>query len=167
LDKETALNVTEALLRAILGWRFLVSGVSNIRRWPNPVRTASILFPHGATFFGLAATVLMVVGGAGVSVGFQTRTCAIMLLIFLLPTFALHLHWLKVLPTLAPTVTDGINNGKAREIFRIFERQAYHAHEVGIRDNLVLLAAAVYFALRGGGAFAVDHWLTGWFIRPF
>jgi uncharacterized membrane protein YphA (DoxX/SURF4 family) len=109
----------------------------------------------------------MVVGGAGVSVGFQTRTCAIMLVIFLLPTFALHLHWLKVLPTLAPTVTDGINNGKAREIFRAFERQAYHAHEVGIRDNLVLLAAAVYFALRGGGAFAVDNWIAGWLNRPF
>src|SRR6266704_71426 len=53
----------------ILGWRMLISGLSNVRRWPNPVNTASILFPKGATFFGLVATFFMVVGGFGVAAG--------------------------------------------------------------------------------------------------
>ena len=162
-----ALSMTEALLRVILGWRFLVSGLSNVRRWPNAVRTASILFPRGATFFGFTATVLMVVGGFGVAVGLQTSLCALMLVIFLIPTFAVHVYWLKVLPGLVPVVKEAIGDPKARDAFRTFDRQAYHAHEVGNRDNLVLLAAAVYFAVRGGGALALDNWLGGWVIRLF
>jgi uncharacterized membrane protein YphA (DoxX/SURF4 family) len=79
--------IAEAMLRIILGWRFLISGLSNIRRWPNPVTTASILFPKGASFFGFVATVLMVVGGVGVAIGFQTPVCSLMLIVFLFPTF--------------------------------------------------------------------------------
>ncbi len=154
-------------MRLILGWRMLISGLSNIRRWPNPVNTASILFPKGATFFGAAATFLMVVGGFGVAAGIQTPICAVMIVIFLIPTFALHWHWLKVLPTLVPVVTAALNDDKARNYFRSFDRQAYHAHEVGLRDNLVLMAAALYFAVKGSAAFGVDNWLSGWVIRLF
>jgi uncharacterized membrane protein YphA (DoxX/SURF4 family) len=168
LEQSTLVNATEALLRVILGWRFLISGLSNIRRWPNPVGTAGILFPKGATFFGLLATVLMVVGGVGVASGFQTPVCAVMLVIFLIPTFSLHSYWLKVLPTMVPVVKNSIADEKAQSYFRSFERQAYHAHEVGIRDNLVLLAAAVYFAVRGSGAFGIDnYWLSEWVVRLF
>ena len=66
------LTIAELFLRIILGWRFLISGLIKISRWPNPVRTASILFPKGAPFFGLVATVLMVGGGLGVAAGLQT-----------------------------------------------------------------------------------------------
>ena len=38
---------------------------------------------------------------------------------------------------------------RRKSIFSSFDRQAYHAHEVGLRDNVVFLAAAVYFAVRG------------------
>jgi len=159
--------IAEASLRVILGWRFLVSGLSNVRRWPNPINTASILFPKGATFFGFVATVLMVVGGLGVAAGFQTPICSLMLIIFLIPTFAIHYYWLKVLPTLVPVVKSAIHDEKAQNYFRSFERQSYHAHEVGIRDNLVLAAVAVYFALRGSGAFGLDNFLRDWVIRLF
>ena len=94
----------EAMLRAVLGWRMLISGLSNVRRWPNPVNTAGILFPKGAVFFGFAATVLMVAGGAGLIAGFQTPLSALMIIVFLIPTFFLHSYWLKVLPTMAPAV---------------------------------------------------------------
>jgi len=104
LENSNLIGITEAIFRVILGWRFLISGLSNVRRWPNPVNTASILFPKGATFFGFVATVLMVAGGLGVAVGFQTPICALMLIIFLIPTFSLHSYWLKVLPTMAPVV---------------------------------------------------------------
>ena len=108
LEHSSLVNAVEALLRVILGWRFLISGVSNIRRWPNPVGTASILFPKGATFFGFMATALMVVGGTGVAAGIQTPVCAVMLVIFLIPTFSLHSYWLKVLPTMVPVVSNAI-----------------------------------------------------------
>jgi uncharacterized membrane protein YphA (DoxX/SURF4 family) len=167
LEHSIVLLAAEAVLRVILGWRMLISGLSNIRRWPNPVNTASILFPRGAALFGLAATFLMVAGGFGLAAGIQTPICAVMIIVFLIPTFALHFHWLKVLPTMAPVVTQAIGDDKARQYFRSFDRQAYHAHEVGIRDNLVFVAAAVYFAVRGSSAFGVDNWLGEWVVRFF
>jgi uncharacterized membrane protein YphA (DoxX/SURF4 family) len=167
LEHSTLLNIIEALFRVILGWRFLISGISNIQRWPNPVGTASILFPKGARFFGFIATLLMVVGGVGVAAGIQTPTCAAMLFVFLLPTFSLHSYWLKVLPTMVPVVRKAITDEQAQKYFRTFDRQSYHAHEVGIRDNLVLLLAAAYFAVRGSEAFGVDNWAGGWVLRLF
>ena len=159
--------IAEAALRIILGWRFLISGLSNIRRWPNPVRTASILFPWGASFFGFVATFLMVVGGLGVALGFQTPICSLMLIIFLIPTFGLHFHWLKVLPTMAPVVNSAIGDERAQHYFRTFDRQSFHSHEVGLRDNLVFVAAAVYFTAQGSGAFGFDNLISEWVIHFF
>ncbi len=164
MEHETLVIVTEAILRVILGWRFVISGVSNVTRWPNPVQTASLLFPKGAIFFGFMATLLMVVGGIGVAAGLQTPLCALMLVVFLIPTFGLHSYWLKVLPTMAPTVHAAISQEKAQGYFRSFERQSFHAHEVGLRDNLVLLAAAAYFMVRGSGPLGVDRLITGWVL---
>ena len=167
MEATTLVMVSEAALRVILGWRMLVSGISNVRRWPNPVSTASILFPKGATFFGFVATILMVFGGFGLAAGIQTPICAVMIMIFLIPTFALHWHWLKILPTMSPAVEAAITDDKAQNYFRSFDRQAFHAHEVGIRDNLVFLMAALYFAVRGSAAFGVDNWLPNWVIWLF
>ena len=167
MDQTTIVFAAEALLRVILGWRMLISGLSNVRRWPNPVNTASILFPRGATFFGVVATFLMVVGGFGLAAGIQTPICALMIIIFLIPTFALHAHWLKVLPAMTAVVKDSLQDEKAQTYFRSFDRQAYHAHEVGLRDNLVFVAAAAYFLVRGSTAFGIDNWLGGWVIRVF
>ena len=154
----------EAILRGVLGWRMLVSGLSNVRRWPNPVTTASILFSKGASFFGFMATFLMLAGGTGVAAGFQTPVCAVMIVVFLIPTFFLHSYWLKVLPTMAPAIRNSLKDKQAQNYFHSFDRQAYHAHEVGIRDNLVFLAAAVYFSLRGSAAFGVDNLIPQWVI---
>ena len=167
MEHTTLMLIAEAVLRVILGWRFLISGLSNVGRWPNPVQTASILFPRGATFFGLVATLLMVVGGLGVAAGLQTPLCSAMVIIFLIPTFVLHSYWVKVLPTMAPVVKAALNDEKAQNYFRSFDRQSYHAHEVGIRDNLVFLAAAVYFAVRGSTAFGLDNLMSDWVIRLF
>lgn len=167
MEQLSLVMIAETALRIILGWRFLISGLSNIRRWPNPVTTASILFPKGALFFGFVATVLMVVGGLGVAMGFQTPICSLMLIIFLIPTFNLHFYWLKVLPTMVPVVKSAIGDEKAQGYFRTFDRQSFHAHEVGLRDNLVFLAAAVYFMVRGSGAYGLDHLMSEWVIRLF
>lgn len=167
MDHSNLVGISEAILRIILGWRMLISGLSNIRRWPNPANTASILFPRGAMFFGAVATFLMVAGGLGVAAGIQTQLSAAMIIIFLLPTFALHAHWLKVLPTMAPVVQGALKDEKAQNYFRSFDRQSFHAHEVGIRDNLVFLAAAIYFLVRGSSEFGFDNWFSTWVIRLF
>src|SRR5436189_2653326 len=161
------MHIAEAVLRVILGWRFLISGLSNVGRWPNPVQTASILFPRGATFFALVATLLMVVGGLGVAAGLQTPLCSAMVIISLLPTFVLHSYWLTVLHTMVPVVKAALNDEKAQNYFRSFDRQSYHAHEVGLRDNLVFVAAAIYFAARGSAGFGIDNWLGDWVMRFF
>jgi uncharacterized membrane protein YphA (DoxX/SURF4 family) len=167
LEPTSLVSMAETVLRIILGWRFLISGLSNVRRWPNPVRTASILFPKGAPFFGFVATVLMVVGGLGVAIGLQTQICSLMLIIFLIPTFNLHFYWLKVLPTMVPVVKSAIGDEKAQDYFRSFDRQSFHAHEVGVRDNLVFLAAALYFTVRGSGAYGLDNLISEWVVRLF
>ena len=167
MEPASLVLVAETVLRIILGWRFLISGLSNIRRWPNPVSTASILFPKGAPFFGFVATVFMVVGGLGVAIGFQTQICSLMLIIFLIPTFNLHFYWLKVLPTMVPIVKSAIGDEKAQDYFRSFDRQSFHAHEVGLRDNLVFLAAALYFTVRGSGAYGLDNLMNEWVVRLF
>ena len=164
LEDSTLVGIVEAFLRVILGWRFLISGLSNVRRWPNPVNTASILFSQHAKLFGLIATVLMVGGGLGLAAGFQTPISSTMLVVFLVPTFSVHYYWLKVLPTMAPTVKNSIAGDQALGYFGSFERQAFHAHEVGIRDNLVLLAAAAYFAVRGSGAYGLDNMISNWVV---
>jgi uncharacterized membrane protein YphA (DoxX/SURF4 family) len=167
LDHSSLVLMAEAVLRIIFGWRFLISGLSNVRRWPNPVQTASILFPKGAPFFGFVATVFMVVGGLGVASGFQTQISSVMLIIFLIPTFNLHFYWLKVLPTMVPVVKSAIGDEKAQDYFRSFDRQSFHAHEVGLRDNLVFLAAALYFTVRGSGAYGLDNLISEWVVRLF
>ncbi|HSE88497.1 MAG TPA: DoxX family protein [Candidatus Binatia bacterium] len=167
MEPAILVSIAETVLRIILGWRFLISGLSNIHRWPNPVSTASILFSKGTLFFGFVATVLMVAGGIGVALGLQTPICSLMLIIFLIPTFGLHFHWLKVLPTMAPVVKTAIGDEKAQNYFRIFDRQSFHAHEVGLRDNLVFLAAAVYFMVRGSGAYGLDNLMDTWVVRLF
>ena len=167
MEQSNAVLISESILRIILGWRFLISGVSNIRRWPNPVQTASLVFPKGATLFGLLATVFMVLGGLGVAAGFQTPISSLMLIVFLIPTFGVHYYWLKVLPMMASVVKDAMTDEQTQHYFRSFDRQSYHAHEVGIRDNLVLLAAAVYFLVRGSGAFGLDNLMSRWVISFF
>lgn len=167
MEPSSVVLMAEAVLRIIFGWRFLISGLSNVRRWPNPVQTASILFPKGAPFFGFVATVFMVVGGLGVASGFQTQICSVMLIIFLIPTFNLHFYWLKVLPTMVPVVKSAIGDEKAQDYFRSFDRQSFHAHEVGLRDNLVFLAAALYFTVRGSGAYGLDNLISEWVVRLF
>lgn len=167
MENATLVIVVESILRVILGWRFLSSGVSNVRRWPNPVRSASILFPKGTTFFALVATAFMLVGGGGVALGFQTPICSLMLMVFLIPTFNFHLYWLKVLPTMAPVVNGALQDEKAQQLFQTFDRQSVHSHEVGIEDNIVLMAAALYFAVRGSGGYGLDNLMGDWVLRLF
>ena len=55
MDQQTLLAIVETVLRIALGLRFLYSGVTNILRWPNPVRNAEIVFSFGTKFFGALA----------------------------------------------------------------------------------------------------------------
>jgi uncharacterized membrane protein YphA (DoxX/SURF4 family) len=162
LENSTIVLLAETCLRVILGWRMLISGLSNVRRWPNPVNTASLLFPKGATFFGFVATFLMVVGGFGLAVGLQTSLCALMIIIFLVPTFALHWHWLKVLPTMAPVVRP-VSRMKKRKIFVL----RLNPSRMKWAAITVFVAAAIYFTVRGSAAFGVDSWLGTWVIKFF
>lgn len=167
MEPTTSLVIVESLLRIILGLRFVSSGLSNVRRWPNPVRTASLVFPHGASVFGFIAVILMVAGGFGVALGFQTPIAALMITVFLIPTFGIHRHWLRTLPSMVADIQNTLTQDQAKNHFRIFERQSIHAHEVGIQDNLVMLAAALYFLVRGSAAFGLDNLAGAWVVRLF
>ena len=155
MEQTAALIFIETLLRIGLGLRFLYSGVSNVCRWPNPVRNAEIVFPFGTKFFGAIAVFLLVGGGIGLTLGLATRAAAAMIALFLLPTIKIQYYWLKTLPHLIEEVRAAAE--PARVKFQLIARQAYHSHETAWQTNLLLMLLALYFALRGSVAFGLDN----------
>ena len=167
MDQGIFLTIIESVLRIILGLRFLSSGISNVRRWPHATHTAKLVFPQGAYFFGFVATALMVLGGSGLALGFQTPIAALMLIVFLLPTFKLHLHWLQILPEALNAVGNSLAHQGAKGQLQLLGRHAIHAHETGWQTNIVLLVMALFFCARGSAAFGLDNMMNSWVIRIF
>lgn len=160
MDQASLLTAVETILRIALGLRFLSSGLSNVRRWPSAVQNASLVFPFGGTFFGAVAVFLMVAGGIGLTAGLLTRLSASMIVLFLIPTLKIQWHWLRVLPATIEEVNHALPEEDVRSKFRLLARQAYHSHETGWQNNLVLLAVALFFTVRGATALALDLWLS-------
>ena len=156
LEQNTALITIETLLRIGLGLRFLYSGISNVRRWPNPVRNAAIVFPAGTRFFGGVAVVLMVGGGLGLALGAATRAAAAMIALFLLPAIQIQFYWLRRLPGITEEVR-GATAEAARPNFQLIARQAYHSHETAWQANVLFMLMALYFVARGSAAFGLDN----------
>jgi uncharacterized membrane protein YphA (DoxX/SURF4 family) len=156
LDTAAGLTIIETALRIALGLRFLYSGVSNVRRWPNPVRNAELVFPFGGRLFGAVAVLLMVGGGIGLVLGLATRAAALMIAIFLLPALKIQFYWLRTLPVMIEEVR-GATAEAARPKFQRIARQAYHSQETGWQANVLFMLMALYFALRGPVALALDN----------
>jgi hypothetical protein len=64
-------------------------------------------------------------------------------------------------------VKRALSDEQAQSYFRTFDRQSFHAHEVGLRDNLVFLAAAAFFTVRGSSAYGLDNLMSDWLTRLF
>lgn len=159
MEPSFLLSAVETLLRIILGLRFLSSGLSNIRRWPDAVHNARLVFPFGETFLGFIAVFLMVAGGAGLALGFQTHLAALMIVLFLIPTFPIQRHWLRTTPAMIEEINSALPHEAARNQFRILARHAFHSHETGWQNNLVFLVVALFYAIRGSTAFGLDNWI--------
>jgi uncharacterized membrane protein YphA (DoxX/SURF4 family) len=159
LDQAHALTLVETILRIALGLRILHSGISNVRRWPNPVRNAAIVFPFGATAFGFAAVFFMVAGGLGLALGLGTRVAALMVALFLIPTLKIQHHWLHALPPIIEDVKRAVGQDPSHGKLQLLAKQAFHSHETGWQNNLVLLLLALFFVLRGSPAFGIDNLL--------
>lgn len=160
MDPASLVIPVETLLRISLGLRFLYSGVGNVRRWPNAVENARLVFPFGATFFGFIAVFLMVAGGIGLTLGLQTRIAALMIVLFLIPTLKIQWHWVRSLPAIIEQVGNALpKQGDFRSKFQLLARHAYHSHETGWQNNLVLLVVALFYAVRGSTALGLDLWL--------
>ncbi len=153
------LVIIEVFLRIALGLRFLNSGVSNVRRWPHAVGTARVVFPKATTFFAFIGVAFMVLGGIGVSVGFQTRISALMIATFLIPTFGIQRHNLRTRPQSVQRILSAISEEKARDEARKLGRDAVHASETGWQANVIFLLVALFFAIRGSVAFGIDNLL--------
>ena len=145
-------SIMEAALRIIFGLRFLYSGVSNIIRWPHAIGTARDVFPIAAPFFGFMAVVLMTAGGLGLALGVQTQLSAVMIALFLLPTFVIHVRWRRKFPAMVADLNRAVTDDVLRPQMQYIGKHAIHAHDVGWQDNLVFLVVALYFAVRGGTA---------------
>jgi len=156
LDTAAGLIFIETTLRIALGLRFLYSGISNMRRWPNPVRNAEIVFPFGTRFFGAVAVLLMVGGGIGLILGLATRAAALMVALFLLPALKIQFYWLRTLPGMIEEVSSATAEA-ARPKFQRIARHAYHGQETAWQANVLFLLMALYFALRGPTALALDN----------
>lgn len=149
--------LVEAALRIIFGLRFLYSGVSNVIRWPHAIGTAREVFPVGAPFFGLAAVVFMTAGGLGLALGVQTQLSAVMIALFLLPTFVIHVRWRRRFPAIVADLNRAVQDNDLRPKMQYVGKHAIHAHDVGWQDNLVFLFLSLYFAARGHTVLALDN----------
>jgi len=167
LDQITLLPFMESLFRIVLGLRLLKSGISNVLNWPNAAQTASLIIPYGAYLCAFVANVLLVVGAAGLTLGFQTPVAAVMLVVFLIPTFKLHYYWLQVLPARAKIIRESITRDEAKSKFEVFRFKAMQFHDSGMENNAVLIAASLYFAVRGCAAYGLDNLMAGWVIWLF
>ncbi len=158
MDQATSLTLVETALRVALGLRILHSGLNNVRRWPNAARNAEIVFPFGAPVFGFIAVFFMVAGGLGLALGLGTRLAALMIALFLIPTLKIQRHWLRALP---PIMEDVIRAGQeaSKSKLQLLAKQAFHSHETGWQNNLLLLILALFFVLRGSPAFGIDNLL--------
>jgi len=154
------LGLVESLLRVGLGLRFLSSGLSNLRRWPNPVKNSEIVFPGYppglVTFFAAVAVALMVFGGAGLVLGFLTQAAALCVIVFLIPTFKIHRHWIQKHPAMVAEVKSSLQDDGAKPAFQTLSWQAMHSHETGWMNNIILLLAALFFLVRGASAMGLD-----------
>jgi uncharacterized membrane protein YphA (DoxX/SURF4 family) len=123
------------------------------------VRNAEIVFPFGFKVFGFIAVCLMVAGGLGLALGMATRLAALMIALFLIPTFAIQRHWLSVLPSMIEDVNRALADESRKSQFQRLSKQAFHSHETGWQNNLLMLLMALYFAVRGSPAFGIDNLL--------
>ncbi len=149
----------EVLLRIALGLRLLGSGISNVRRWPHAVGTAKAVFKKGTKFFALMAVAFMVLGGFGVAVGLMTRVSALMIVLFLIPTFLVIRHHLRTYPQMQEKVLLALPGDGPMNDARRLGRAAIHASETSWQANLIFLLLALYFMVRGSVAFGVDNLL--------
>ncbi|MGH7847395.1 MAG: DoxX family protein, partial [Candidatus Binatia bacterium] len=147
----------EVLLRIALGLRFLSSGASNVRRWPHAVGTARSVFPKGTMFFAFIGVAFMVLGGIGVAAGFQTRIAAVMIAIFLIPTFGIQRHHLRARPKILQRILSALPENGPRDELRRLGRDAIHAAETAWQANVIFLLVALFFAVRGSIAFGIDN----------
>ena len=159
MDDAFLMVAVETILRITLGLRFLYSGLSNVRRWPNAVQNAKLVFPVGETFFGFIAVFLMVAGGIGLTLGLQTRIAAAMIALFLIPTLKIQWYWLRNLPAIIDEVNNALPQGELRGKFRMLATHAYHSHETGWQNNLLFLVVALLYTVRGSTALGLDVWL--------
>jgi uncharacterized membrane protein YphA (DoxX/SURF4 family) len=151
----------EAVFRVVLGVRFFSSGWSNVRRWPHATETAAIISPQMALPLGAIATFLMTVGGAALALGAATSVAALMLIVFVIPTFVVHRRQKATLLEYAPEVERAVAGGDLRGKLRMLARHAIHSHETGMQENFVYLCACLYFLTHGSSAFSVDALLRG------
>jgi len=159
LDQATSLTLVETVLRVALGLRILHSGLSNVRRWPNAVRNAEIVFPFGATVFGFIAVFFMVAGVVVLALGLGTRLAALMIALFLIPTLKIQRHWLRALPSMIEDVGRALGQESQKTKFQLLARHAFHSHETAWQTNLLMLIVALFFLLRGSPAFGIDNLL--------
>ncbi len=153
------LIVIEVMLRVALGLRFLGSGWSNVRRWPHAVGTAQVVFAKGTKFFAVMAVAFMVLGGFGVAAGFLTRIAALMIVLFLIPTFVVIRYHLRTYPKMQEKVINSLpENGPIEEARRL-GRAAIHSSETSWQANFIFLLLALYFMVRGSVAFGLDNLL--------
>ena len=123
------------------------------------MRNAKIVFPFGATVFGFIAVFFMVAGGLGLALGLETRLAALMIVLFLIPTLKIQHHWLHALPPIIEDVKRAVGQDPSNSKLQLLAKQAYHSHETGWQNNLLLLIVALFFVLRGSPAFGIDNLL--------
>src|SRR5262245_57085417 len=93
-SQHTATEVMIPVARAMLSATFILSAVRHLSDWPAALNEMSALAMPRSSLLLTGSIVLRLVGGIGVLLGFHARTCAALLVAFVLPAAVLgHSFW--------------------------------------------------------------------------
>ncbi len=143
---ETSDTVALLVLRTTYGLLFLYTASTLVRDWRWTVNHTHILFGGMAKPFG--AVFLMTSGGLSMVLGYKEYIGGLLLITFLIPGTVIHSMEMR----LALKMRDRIQNSISKEpgdTLNELAWSAYAAHFSSALKNIVLIAVAVFFVLKG------------------
>ena len=148
----TAAKVGETVFRVGFGVFFLLAGLGHLFGFQTTVDGAGILIRDEgmARVAAGAAVVLLLGGGLSVATGYRVRVGGALLVLFLVPATLIHVLVMEMAVN-AASLLQAEAATAAQQTIETLRGMAVQGHQANVMKNLVLMLAAVRFALCGKG----------------
>jgi len=145
-------SVAWLVLRIVYAWMYLYPVTGLVKNWPTTVKTTSLLFPVGTTFFAFVSVVLMIAGSLMILLGVYGQYAAVALLAFNVGGAQVHYKLAEAAKAMQPADATSADD---RAQFGDLADLAAVGHITSAEKNYVLAAVAFFFALVGTGPWSL------------